>query len=690
MTHECWSEYVTSIQPHTQVLYSSSDSFEVIICKHFSRPELPHLHLPPRLLIMAQKFQYDYLPTGSIRLLRIVSVSPDIVFDVEIARLDENPSYNALSYTWGKNVFTERVLLNEQRSFLNVTPSLHDCLTCLGEYVGTRIWIDAVCINQGDDEEKSRQVQQMTRVYGQAAKVLIWLGPSAEDSDDAMRAMSTYGKEAADAGILNLRQSSFSNWPDIGNDDDDAGRKLRQTRDELLVLLRRAADSEGDIRRIAERLPRVAFARLTHREYFTRVWVKQEVTLANTGIVICGNHSAPLEHFHALCVFYGLLQIWESGEWNAGRITRVPGPFSGVQLASVEDPWDLIKTTIANDAVGYLFIGRRKRRDKGLEPLYRLLHQAYVRGGTPPLGCKMPEDKIWGMSGIACDIGELGLKPNYGLDSPNKVYEDTARALLMQGHVDILKWCRSREGKSPSWVPNWELTIRRPWSEDAGEPIFKPFRKTGAQHEGLAVVDRDRETKSPGYISLRGIMVDTISEVGSSLWVADDSKTFDQRAFIRIVQDLLDFFNRSRHTGSELEDVIWRIPIGDKELSESAVSYLRATQRSAEQFHSLISKEMDSDMMAKTFSYQACMATNFMSRPVLTKAGYVGIAPAETLPGDIVVLLLGGTAPFILRPILAKDGQKDGFLLVGECFVYGMMDGEFNDGDQELDVFEVR
>lgn len=38
------------------------------------------------------------------------------------------------------------------------------------------IWIDAICINQGDTEEKSRQVQVMSMVYAKAIRVVVWLG----------------------------------------------------------------------------------------------------------------------------------------------------------------------------------------------------------------------------------------------------------------------------------------------------------------------------------------------------------------------------------------------------------------------------------------------------------------------------------------------------------------------------------
>lgn len=627
---------------------------------------------------MTQQYDYRYIETGSIRLLRIIAVKPEIILHVQHAPLDSKPVYNALSYTWGKPLFTERVRLDS--GYLNVTPSLHHCLTCLEEYVGANIWIDAICINQKDNEEKSRQVQQMARVYDEAAKVLCWIGPEADQSDNGLRGVNTYGKEAADAGILTMREQVFSQ-PEVGADDEDP--EITQRRETLLQLLRRASDSEGNDERIADRLPRVAFASLTHRDYFTRVWVKQEVTLAKMGVIICGHASAPLEHFNAMLLFYGMLQMWEVVEYRAGRITRVPGPFSEEELMEHGNPWALLQTAATNDAIGYLLSGRRKRQEGKPEPLARLLHQAYVRDEMPPLGCEKPEDKIWGLSGIASDIGELGLKAAYGVDTAEMVYENTARALLKQGRIDVLKWCRSRGSRFPSWIPNWELPIRRAWSEDDGNPFFKPFQKGNFNLDQGVPVNVDE----PGSISLHGVKIDIIKETGS-LWRATLQAKFDQPSLIVMIQELITFLTNSRYSEAEKSEAIWRIPIGDKELPESSPYYVRATPRSTEQVELLCSRAMDEDMMSKTHSYQACARTNYESRPVVTEGGFVGLVPSESLPGDVIVLFVGGTTPFVLRRLHEESG-KQGFLLVGECFIYGMMDGEFSNGDEEVTTFQL-
>ncbi|KAM5356641.1 hypothetical protein ACJ41O_003287 [Fusarium nematophilum] len=615
---------------------------------------------------MPERYQYDYLGPGWIRVLHLASVEPEVTFHLEKVSLDSNPTYNALSYTWGEPVFSRRLFIGD--AFLDVTPSLHDCLQHLGGYVGKRIWIDALCINQVDDEEKSHQVQGMSRVYRQAAQVLIWLGTSADGSDEAMRGIAAYGKEASDAGILNLKLEHFSAWPDVGEDEE-----LVRTRDKLLELMKKAADAEGDDSRVDDRLPRVAFANLTRRSYFTRVWVRQEITLAQNAAVICGRHTTTVEHCHALILFCGLLIPWEILEYQAGRMTRFPGPFSLEELMAAPSPRDLQITAVPSDAVGSALSSRRRYRNQGPEPLHKLLQQLYVRWSKDIPQCKDPRDKIWGMAGIVSDMDELGLEVNYK-NGVEEVYESTARALLRQGHVDMLKWCRSEQINSPSWVPNWALPIQSSWSEDAATSLFKA---TGAKSQPSS-----QDDIVPGSISLQGVLVDTISEVGS-VWRADADKEFDLSACEVMMKELIPLLEKSRYPEDKKMDALWRIPIGDKELPESSPYWIRATERSEKQFLALVSDEASSE---STYSYKTCMGYNPMARPVASEQGYIGLGPSNAEPGDVIVLLFGGSTPFVLRP---RADEQEGHLLVGEAYIYGCMDGELVENVDDVSTFDL-
>ena len=49
-----------------------------------------------------------------------------------------------------------------------------------------RLWADAVCINQPDNEEKMHQIAMMGEIYNRATNVRIWLGGKSDQSDVAM------------------------------------------------------------------------------------------------------------------------------------------------------------------------------------------------------------------------------------------------------------------------------------------------------------------------------------------------------------------------------------------------------------------------------------------------------------------------------------------------------------------------
>ena len=304
---------------------------------------------------MADRYVYPYLETGHIRLLHILSIAPDICVRIDVVSLNKNPSlpeYTALSYLWGDDEPFGRVIIKPGGQEVEITKNLSICLSHLGDFVGTKIWIDALCINQQDGEEKSRQVSNMASVYELAAKVLVWLGPSADGSDVAMDGITRFGGAAVDAGILDLENHHLKSWPDIGDD-----LVHVRTRDALLALIAVVSNAEEDTSLEGERFPRVAYAALTHREYFSRVWIQQEVTLASHTVVMYGHKYADAGRFRATILLYGWLMMWEFKEYSASRHMRMYGDFSEEMLrtaAAMGISRKLIRAPPVNPAVGIL------------------------------------------------------------------------------------------------------------------------------------------------------------------------------------------------------------------------------------------------------------------------------------------------------------------------------------------------
>jgi hypothetical protein len=102
-------------------------------------------------------------------------------------------TYEALSYAWGegtKNGFIRLMMgnpdTNRNRALLyqvTVTETLEKCLKRLRYPDRKRyLWVDSICINQLDHDEKSSQVGVMGSIYRQAEQVCVWLGITGGES----------------------------------------------------------------------------------------------------------------------------------------------------------------------------------------------------------------------------------------------------------------------------------------------------------------------------------------------------------------------------------------------------------------------------------------------------------------------------------------------------------------------------
>jgi hypothetical protein len=149
----------------------------------------PHLNLPIAIILNSSKsisrklasmfhLQFVYssrlkIKTGQIRLITLYPGREDskIRCRLDSAALSEGPVFEALSYEWGDHNYNKpnpAISLNGRRFI--VRPNLGFALNHLRDPSKERVlWIDTICINQGDEDEKAIQIGQMGRVYSQAA-----------------------------------------------------------------------------------------------------------------------------------------------------------------------------------------------------------------------------------------------------------------------------------------------------------------------------------------------------------------------------------------------------------------------------------------------------------------------------------------------------------------------------------------
>jgi hypothetical protein len=140
---------------------------------------------------------YQHAPllgTRSIRLLKITDTKPSsLAIALESFHLDSLPTFEALSYTWGKAIRDEDESSDNYDlgtmhqvkcggGLFSVAENLFDTLSQLSS-TGF-LWIDALCIDQTNFEERSSQVLLIGEIFSAAERVVVWLGKDTSDLDD--------------------------------------------------------------------------------------------------------------------------------------------------------------------------------------------------------------------------------------------------------------------------------------------------------------------------------------------------------------------------------------------------------------------------------------------------------------------------------------------------------------------------
>lgn len=98
--------------------------------------------------------------------------------------------YEALSYTWGEPRFCQSISWSRVRPH-SITQSLYDALQRLRSESETRhLWVDQLCINQQDAQERSQQVSSTLLIYQKATSVLVWRGEPNEHTSVAFDPVS--------------------------------------------------------------------------------------------------------------------------------------------------------------------------------------------------------------------------------------------------------------------------------------------------------------------------------------------------------------------------------------------------------------------------------------------------------------------------------------------------------------------
>lgn len=141
------------------------------------------------------------LSSGNIRLLRLLPHGDRYapiqcqLFDYPMQELEDGPHmYEALSYVWGSSEKPHTVSIDGNT--MAITANLHEVLVRLRDRMIERtLWIDAICIDQSNTTERGDQIRHMAEIYCKANRVIVWLGESANDSDQVLKSIRVAADE---------------------------------------------------------------------------------------------------------------------------------------------------------------------------------------------------------------------------------------------------------------------------------------------------------------------------------------------------------------------------------------------------------------------------------------------------------------------------------------------------------------
>ncbi|KAF1932475.1 HET-domain-containing protein [Didymella exigua CBS 183.55] len=216
-------------------------------------------------------------PGNAIRILLLLpgGYTDDVQLVITHEKLQEEKRipYECLSYTWGSEPPTEKLYVWQESSahdggheprYLFVRNNLLTALRYLRlAHSPRRIWVDAICINQDNLQEKGREVARMGLIYRMAAHVLVWIGPEDETTSTAVETI-----ERLSPGVI--LSSDHRNCDTIPGS-------------EAAVVRYHLATSTLTSRHW------LALSSLIQRPWFRRLWIRQEVLLASKVLLRCGN-----------------------------------------------------------------------------------------------------------------------------------------------------------------------------------------------------------------------------------------------------------------------------------------------------------------------------------------------------------------------------------------------------------------
>jgi hypothetical protein len=580
---------------------------------------------------------YSDLPLDSSKSeIRLISLhgsdDENALLSGQLEHATLNDDYSALSYVWGDDYDRRPIQLNGVNT--TITANLEKALKQLrAEKKATKIWVDAICINQRDNAEKSHQVQMMGEIYKHAnIRTVLWLGEAENDSHEALQLIAT-----ADAQFF------------VDYDPSAASPALQA----LKILLERA--------------------------WWKRMWVVQEMMLSPNPVLKCG---ADEVDFERLVIFRNL--HWEAQSADLERFQPLRDlwrecPFTPMleyhRVKWLDGELSLWLMDIAPFQCRYL-------RDK-VYGLMGLIHPDIRKQITVSYDEEAVTDKMVFIEATWICFHREGLIPlQHG-----QVEKSTS--------LGLPSWCPDWNSKLThvplvgfEFAPYPVTSSFRPPADKwlfGGEKEIKPRFAFSGDKETLFLHGFAVDTVD----FVNGVGTEETPEV--TAYTGDDLAIQAQYRQERLESTKKACLRWEEHVRTSKSVNYLDSDDGSEEAFYRTIAANRTFSREAldsdvkPMFDAWIGREIASDGASSSTTVDTKRIKDYSNSVVslcakrtfiTTTTGYFGLAPQKTKLGDLVCIVYGADVAFILREPEPELGDVPGSF-IGEAYIHGIMQGEY-------------
>lgn len=393
----------------------------------------------------------------------------------------------------------------------------------------------------------------------------------------------------------------------------------------------------------------IAYGSLVQRSWWRRAWVLVEASTPSLydHDVWCGRHRSTMKVFFAVSAILNEYATWAP------------------DLQVIENR-QLTNTDIF--VMSYLW-SKRMNYDKGAPLNYiEMLNLAHSFETTDA------RDKIYAVLPIFSE--NVNVTPNYSL-STRDVYVDFARSLLLDcQNKDVLGVYPSElDTDLPSWVPDWagsaHVFRKYRWNSDGRCACDLYDACKGLESQRFRIEDNDT-------LLVYGIDVDRVLAVSSvhdsSAAGGHDDVAISWSSFVR---------EHSADSCSLIFEALLHTLCADLQYeNQDAMKPKRGAQVTLDG-----ESKMRRELTREAFIHPLAERATWGRRLIVTKEGRVGLGSKHAQPGDWVCIFCDFQMPFLLRRV-----DDHHFILIGESYVHGIMDGEavVENPEREITCFNIR